>query len=854
MIPVSLTLSGFLSYRDPVTLDFTGFDLACIAGSNGAGKSSLLDAITYALFGGARQKDDSLINLHHDVKQAFVELVFDYEGNRYRVQRTKPRGKTTVLEFQIAQPGGGWKPLTERAVRDTDARIQETLRLDYDTFTNASFFLQGKADQFTQQRPARRKEILAGILGLETWETYRQRAAARRKEVETDITTLDGRLAEINTELAEEDDRRQRLHTLQADLERLETVRNNAESSLRTMQKIQAQIDEQQRSVDSLARQVHNSQQRVADLELRETHRTRERDACTQSLSRAPEIRAQYQSLQKSRAELTAWDATAGQFREHEKRRQTPITEIEKERARLETERASLLAQRATRDHTASQMANLQSQIASLQTTLAETETQLSQKSLLETELTAARDRQSAARVQNPTLKAEMDDLRARIDQLEAAPPGTSVCPLCSQPLTPQHRAELISQLTAQGTEKGDQYRSNKKLLEEADELVRSLQGQISALQPLDTAQRARLAELAAAQERLDSLGAAAAEWESTLAPRLAEIETALANETFAAAARAALAGIDAELKATGYDPAVHDRIRRAVEAGASIEEELRTLDKAEAALEPLQRELADIRLQIDTYRAELAELTAAHDSAAVSLAAALADAPDLAAAQQELLKLREQENQLRGELGGAQQRVAVLVNLREHRAALETERAALAGRVAHYKQLERAFGKDGVPALLIEQALPQIEAKANELLERLSGGEMAVRFLTQRELKTRDDLRETLDITISDPAGTRAYEMYSGGEAFRVNFAIRLALSEVLAQRAGARLQTLVIDEGFGSQDAAGRQRLIEAINMIKDDFAKILVITHIDELKDAFPTRIEVEKGARGSEVRVV
>jgi len=130
------------------------------------------------------------------------------------------------------------------------------------------------------------------------------------------------------------------------------------------------------------------------------------------------------------------------------------------------------------------------------------------------------------------------------------------------------------------------------------------------------------------------------------------------------------------------------------------------------------------------------------------------------------------------------------------------------------------------------------------------------VRFRTQREYKDkkREDLRETLDIEISDPAGPREYELFSGGEAFRVNFAIRLALSRVLAQRAGARLQTLVIDEGFGSQDVEGRQRLLEAINLVKPDFAKVLVITHLEELKDAFPARIEVEKTASGSQVRVV
>ena len=62
------------------------------------------------------------------------------------------------------------------------------------------------------------------------------------------------------------------------------------------------------------------------------------------------------------------------------------------------------------------------------------------------------------------------------------------------------------------------------------------------------------------------------------------------------------------------------------------------------------------------------------------------------------------------------------------------------------------------------------------------------------------------------------------------------------------------MIDEGFGSQDAQGRQRLIEAINLVRDDFEKILVITHLEELKDVFPTRIEVEKTDKGSQVRVV
>jgi exonuclease SbcC len=181
----------------------------------------------------------------------------------------------------------------------------------------------------------------------------------------------------------------------------------------------------------------------------------------------------------------------------------------------------------------------------------------------------------------------------------------------------------------------------------------------------------------------------------------------------------------------------------------------------------------------------------------------------------------------------------------------LGEKRTAVTQQIQRLRLLEKACGKSGVQALLIEQALPEIEERANELLDRLTGGEMTVSFATQRELKSRDGLAETLDIHIRDQAGERPYDNYSGGEQFRVNFAIRLALSQLLAKRAGARLQTLVIDEGFGSQDPNGRQRLIEAINTIQDDFQRILVITHIDELRDAFPNRIEVRKTLTGSQI---
>jgi exonuclease SbcC len=130
----------------------------------------------------------------------------------------------------------------------------------------------------------------------------------------------------------------------------------------------------------------------------------------------------------------------------------------------------------------------------------------------------------------------------------------------------------------------------------------------------------------------------------------------------------------------------------------------------------------------------------------------------------------------------------------------------------------------------------------------------MHIRFATQRTSKRHQQkLIDTLDILIADAHGTRPYETYSGGEAFRVNFAIRLALARLLAQRSGVALQLLIIDEGFGSQDQQGCDRLIAAINAIAADFACILAVTHIPHFKEAFQTRIDVIKTQAGSQLEV-
>ena len=261
---------------------------------------------------------------------------------------------------------------------------------------------------------------------------------------------------------------------------------------------------------------------------------------------------------------------------------------------------------------------------------------------------------------------------------------------------------------------------------------------------------------------------------------------------------------------------------------------------------------IADVREDVARRETELGR---AEESAA-GLRIVLQSVPE---AETRLKACEEAVRDSRGHVEALDRRAGALGEylrlLDEQEESLRQKRAALAA-VEHeggaYAELGRIFGKSGIQAMIIDNVLPELESSANALLHHMSDGAMQVQFATQAQ-GAKGDLLETLDIRIADASGTRPYEMFSGGEAFRVNFAIRIALSQLLAERAGAQLQMLVIDEGFGTQDGQGRERLIEAINSIAADFEKIVVITHIDELKDLFNVRLDVIKGRDGSRVLV-
>lgn len=852
MIPRQLRISGFLSYREEVEINFDNVDLACISGHNGAGKSSMLDALTWALFGEARGRGTDVINLHQDVKSAEVSLIFDYEGNTFKVQRILPRTKSAVLEFQ-ALDGKIWKPLTEKTTRDTQARIIQTLRLDYETFINASFFLQGKADQFTQKKPGERKTVLGSILGLEVWEEYKARAAEKRKLIEEEVVDLEARISEIEFELSQEGERRSHLEELERSLLSSSKARAGQEAALEALRKNAVLIGEQKKQADALAASLQREQNAMNALSQRLSAKESEQRTFLDLIQRSAEIERSLSEWKQRSAFLEQLEETASKFRELEMKRSPLLALIAAESARyLEEQRGLQKEQQEILQHEAA-LKELQPRLLEAQEKLGLAELNVKELRSVEEQRSRLREQQAALKAENDALYSSMQEIKTRLESLKAA--NGASCPLCGQELSEEHREETTSQLAAEGKKQGDKHRANQSELSRMAQDVKDLSARASELSASENELLRYSSLTTQLTSRIETIQAAIQTWEAAGKRRLEEVIGLLETSSFALDARQHLASLDVKLSELAYDASVHEEIRRSVAAGREVESQHNRLQSARDVNKQIEGEIASLKAEIALKQDLVGKLAADHQEFIQNLRDAEGAASDLNLLEKEVFDLREEENRIRGQVGAARQKVEVLASQKNRKKDFLVLRDEANLKIARYKTLERSFGRDGVPALLIEQALPQIEQKANDLLDRLSDGAMSLRFVTQAEYKNkkRDDLKETLDIQISDSSGVRDYEMYSGGEAFRVNFAVRLALSEILAQRKGARLQTLVIDEGFGSQDALGRQRLVEAINLVRHDFAKILVITHLDELKDAFPSRIEVDKTDSGSTVRI-
>lgn len=413
--------------------------------------------------------------------------------------------------------------------------------------------------------------------------------------------------------------------------------------------------------------------------------------------------------------------------------------------------------------------------------------------------------------------------------------------------------AGKLSQLLAQGNgiaplleERCSELSVAILALQDIPQLQSQTQQKLSAL----TVVEKRLRELALLRERRLEIENQAKELEKESA-RLKEI---IDRKSYAQKLLSQRAELVSRLDRSAYSETAHQRVEQELANLPDVEQELAGLTSARERKSPLQSLLTELTEQVNRGQERLGELDR-------QISALPAGQKRWGATKNEHEKLTLEMDTLEKKRAEWEQQEGAWREKLSTISKNQSRAEELRGRILELAERERTAGflttlcgKRGIQARMIESVLPDLEREANSILTLLTGGSLRLKLVTQIKTKKGGE-REVLRVVVNSGNSERPFELYSGGEAFRISFALRLAISAVLTGGRGESRPLLVVDEGFGTQDAEGLNALVEAIGRVSAGFGLILVITHLEELKSRFDQVIEVERDERGfSRVRAV
>jgi DNA repair protein SbcC/Rad50 len=819
MRPMRLDMAGFTVFRDETTVDFTDADFFALIGPTGSGKSTVLDAICFALYGtvprwgGARGLANALAP---SATEARVRLVFESGGARYvatRVVRRDGRGnvKTANAGLQVMPAGFDVTKLDTglspddlgEVVAGTPAEMEqavlEAVGLPYEQFTSCVVLPQGQFADFLHAKPATRQQILVNLLGLGVYEDVQKRATARAAQAEAKLDAVDQVLAGLtgvdDEAVAEADALVEEMVELAGAV--TEAMPELAAARVRAREAAAAltALDDEL-SVLSAVRAPHG----VAEVAHAVAAARAEADAAATAVSLAEERE------EKLRGELAgAGDESALrlQLRAYDDR--------DRLTGEAETIRAAVRA--ADEKHAAA--------VAALAAARADAER-------AEAELEAAFRAHEEAKATDLAV-----GLRAHLH------PG-GPCPVCEQPVArvPAVPADsAVAAATAAGKAARAATKAAQAVVQQRDGAARELERTLVQARARQDQVDARLAEVGGQLAGAAEPAVLRRELAEHARLRRALDEAATAVRAGRDSARQARAGVDVaqeRLRATwrGFDT-VRDGLARfgpptadrddvasswtALTDWATAEAERRRADRAgrvsvvaeaEAAADEVQRRIADIFAAADVPVGD----DPVH-AATVAVERAEAD-------RRRLAERREQAGTLREQRAGHEREAQVARALAGHLRANNFERWLLA------------------------EALDLLVDGASGILRELSSG--------QYELV--HDKGEFFVVDHHDAGLRRGVRTLSGGETFQASLALALALSEQLAgmSTTAASLESIVLDEGFGTLDAATLDTVAATLeNLAARGDRMVGVVTHVAALAERIPVRFEVRKDARSARV---
>ena len=926
MRPLRLTLSAFGPYAAQTTLDLEKLGkggLYLITGDTGAGKTTIFDAITYALYdhssSGIREGSMLRCKYADDKTPTFVELEFEVHGVRYTVrrnpeyQRPKTRGEgmtTEKADATLTYPDD--RPPVTKA-KDVTAAVQEIIGLDYNQFSQIVLIAQGQFTKLLNASTEERSRIFRKLFRTQRYAQLQERLQAEAAALNQQRTAQNAKLDSLlgGLQFSPEDPDAEALRALCAQtvpetaltlLDAL-TARQAAalEEAGTALQTTEAQLDKVQQQLGAAAQAQRLAQQltaRQAELAAakpaldaaraeagRHAGDAAQLDALTAQVTQAQSALAAYDALDAlCRQQTEARDAARLAAAQAQKRR-TQLDSLNAALTAAETELAAL-ADADTRllalQNRSAQLAQRGETLTKLEQRLADCQRQAKAAHKAQENYRAAAAAQDEARTRQNTLERAFLDAQAGLlaeGLTEGAP-----CPVCGSTHHPArallpHTAPTQAQVEAarQAAAEADRQAQNasaaaQSALAAANEAKTSLRRDAETLLP----------------ERFTTPEGTVPLTFALMTNVLAEENTALQAAQTDCKAQCRQADADCRRKAqleadrqakTRQRPTLEqaaaeaDRSAAAQNASADalegqIAERRAALPysrraDAQAALDKLEADRSTLRTGMDTAQRKLkqAEQTVAAAEAAVEALTAqqtaaqkelpARSAEELTAQQTELTAAREtlrsREKQLSAQLLPNRKTAAQYRAAAEARQMLESRwqwvsaLAATAGGTLTSKQ------KIKLEAYIQMNYLDRILRYANTRLMQMTAGQYELERIGAENQRSQSGL----DLGVIDHYnGTRrSVKTLSGGESFKASLALALGLSdEVQSSAGGIRLDTLFLDEGFGSLDEESLELAIRVLSGLTEGDRLVGIISHVGALKDRIDRQVVVHKARTG------
>lgn len=734
-----------------------GAQLTLISGQNGVGKSTIIEAILYALYGETRhgkRRTESLVRHGAELEGVEVELRFVIDDSEYQVIRKKVGRSSTAVLY------GEGVPLVESANAVT-AAVTQILGMDSTGFKLAVYAQQKELDGLTSETPARRQEQISKLLRLDEVKKARDNA---RKELNTTKDVL-AALPSVDAEEA-----KNRLESAESQLAAIQSHLSAAEKAVEELEERIAELA----VAEAEAAEVEQARQRVEDEIQRLQRSIGSLEVDLAALGEEPTV-PEAPDTEAARKALSAAETALAVAEEREAEAARAVVmarELERDRERLSEIGAAL---------------KILADVADAEGTAAETES-------IQRQAAAAKEKLESAAAERARAEAEVASLQERLTRVSEL---GDVCDQCGQEVDDNHRHQATTSLQAQL----DAAQSRKK---EADKLWHEAAREYAAVEQQLEAQLKREADIVAEVNRRNifederkRLVRRIKIYEQRQDVKVAPVDVAAAEkdvEKARADFEAALAR-DAALAEAREWKREHQRI------AAQLETE-------KAALNEAQKRLAAC-VPSDDLRKRLADLAAAREAHAGE--------------SRVVAELRTQLAVAEHAVQAAAERLAEVQEAAERRARTETEGAILA-------RVSEALS--ALHSQMVTEIRPALESAVSTTLDLLSDG----RF-------SRVRMTDEYDIEVDDAGVWRPLAELSGGETDLVALAVRLGLSELIAERHGSGgIGFLILDECFGSQDPSRRQAILSGIRNLRSSYGQILLISHVGGLEDQVDRVLEV------------